>query len=321
MNLDKLKTSLLEQLPSYSDYVEKNWDYFKQDLEKTGLFLENLVETEAVDQIFTESVKTLGEDIVFLSSAGHEAIAKGDLELAANKLEELSRNLLAFGERFQDWLNLEEIQQIKSIANEFNFVIGWSKGWFLVSRTLTSIDGFDFLERFELFKDLLTGYELIADTVDKYYDSLILDKRAKLKSESLDFFVYSANLMSSFISLEEIVTKQTKNDQILIKLKQTRNTLGFIAWKLSSSTKNTEGPKESEEELEYSKFQARLSEYPDWDREEQIKKNQGAIKLIRSWLAEEISEAERQEREERFERFKQIVDAHRPPGHKLYSEE
>ena len=28
MNLDELKTSLLEQLPSYSEYVEKNWDYF-----------------------------------------------------------------------------------------------------------------------------------------------------------------------------------------------------------------------------------------------------------------------------------------------------
>ena len=28
MNLDKLKTSLLEQLLSYSDYVGKNWDYF-----------------------------------------------------------------------------------------------------------------------------------------------------------------------------------------------------------------------------------------------------------------------------------------------------
>ena len=34
MNLDNLKTTLSEQLPSYSDYVEKTWDYFKQDLEE-----------------------------------------------------------------------------------------------------------------------------------------------------------------------------------------------------------------------------------------------------------------------------------------------
>ena len=85
--------------------------------------------------------------------------------------------------------------------------------------------------------------------------------------------------------------------------------------------KNTDNIEESEDELNSSTFQKRLKEYPDWDREEQIKKNQGAIKLIRSWLAEEISEAERQEREEHFERFKQIVDAQRPSGHKLYSEE
>lgn len=55
--------------------------------------------------------------------------------------------------------------------------------------------------------------------------------------------------------------------------------------------------------------------------EEQLQKNQGGIKLVKSWLEEKVSPEESRERELYFELFKQIVDNERPTGHKLYSEE
>jgi hypothetical protein len=67
------------------------------------------------------------------------------------------------------------------------------------------------------------------------------------------------------------------------------------------------------------RFREKLAQYPDWDREEQIKRNQGLIKTLTEWL-EEDSEQE-QARIEHFELFKKIIDENRPSGHKLFEEE
>ncbi|MDF5732356.1 MAG: hypothetical protein PUP92_31230 [Rhizonema sp. PD38] len=55
--------------------------------------------------------------------------------------------------------------------------------------------------------------------------------------------------------------------------------------------------------------------------EEQLQKNQSAMKLLREWIDEEVSEEESKQRESYFESFKKIVDDERMPGHKLYSKE
>lgn len=55
--------------------------------------------------------------------------------------------------------------------------------------------------------------------------------------------------------------------------------------------------------------------------EEQLQKNQAAMKLLKGWIEEEISEEESKHREIYFNSFKEIVDSERLPGHKLYSKE
>ncbi|YAF97654.1 MAG: hypothetical protein AB3A66_08355 [Nodularia sp. CChRGM 3473] len=59
-----------------------------------------------------------------------------------------------------------------------------------------------------------------------------------------------------------------------------------------------------------------------WDKEQQLQKNQKAIALLAKRIEKHhnMSEEEAREREELFEEFKQIVDAQRPPGQKLYSQ-
>lgn len=55
--------------------------------------------------------------------------------------------------------------------------------------------------------------------------------------------------------------------------------------------------------------------------EEQLQKNQSAMKLLRGWIEEKVSEEESKQRESYFNLFKKIVDDERPPGQKLYSQE
>ena len=54
---------------------------------------------------------------------------------------------------------------------------------------------------------------------------------------------------------------------------------------------------------------------------EQLQKNLAAMKLLKSWIEEEVTEEESKQRESYFESFKEIVDSARMPGHKLYSKE
>ena len=57
-----------------------------------------------------------------------------------------------------------------------------------------------------------------------------------------------------------------------------------------------------------------------WDREEQLQKNQKAIAILAERIKrhQNMSEEESKERKEFFEGFKQIIDAERSPGQKLY---
>ncbi|BAY12217.1 hypothetical protein [Calothrix sp. NIES-2098] len=59
-----------------------------------------------------------------------------------------------------------------------------------------------------------------------------------------------------------------------------------------------------------------------WDKDKQILKNQRAMELLAKRMEHDdnISDSEAMERQEFFERFKQIMDAERPEGQKLYSE-
>lgn len=64
-----------------------------------------------------------------------------------------------------------------------------------------------------------------------------------------------------------------------------------------------------------------LKNYPDWDQDEQIKRNRWAMELLekRRQKRLQITEEEEKERTEFFEEFKQLMDNFRPLGAKLYS--
>lgn len=55
-----------------------------------------------------------------------------------------------------------------------------------------------------------------------------------------------------------------------------------------------------------------------WDREEQLRKNQPAIELLKKRIERIKKEPPSPEKEAAFERFKKNIDAERSPGHKLY---
>ena len=58
-----------------------------------------------------------------------------------------------------------------------------------------------------------------------------------------------------------------------------------------------------------------------WDSEEQHRRNQPAMKLLKEWIERDKNRQPTPESEESFEEFKRIIDAERPPGQKLYSVE
>ncbi len=70
-------------------------------------------------------------------------------------------------------------------------------------------------------------------------------------------------------------------------------------------------------------IKVKVKDYPDWDREEQIKRNLRALKLLeeRHQKTININDQEANQRKEEFERFKQSMDQFRPQGAKLYSED
>lgn len=71
------------------------------------------------------------------------------------------------------------------------------------------------------------------------------------------------------------------------------------------------------------RFKNKLITYPNWDRKQQIKRNNKALKKLEELRQQRIkmSDEEAKAREVFFEEFKQIVDNNRPEGAKLYSEQ
>ncbi len=57
-----------------------------------------------------------------------------------------------------------------------------------------------------------------------------------------------------------------------------------------------------------------------WDREEQIRKNQPKLKLLKEKIEKLKQEIPSAEKEAEFEEFKRIIDAERPLGQKLFEE-
>jgi hypothetical protein len=57
-----------------------------------------------------------------------------------------------------------------------------------------------------------------------------------------------------------------------------------------------------------------------WDREEQIRKNQPKLKLLKERIERLKQETPSPEKEAAFEEFKKIIDAERPAGQKLYED-
>ena len=70
------------------------------------------------------------------------------------------------------------------------------------------------------------------------------------------------------------------------------------------------------------RLKEKLKKYPEWDREEQIKRNSRALKQLDNIRQKtmSMSDEEAKAREEFFEGFKEIIDSSRPVGAKLYSE-
>jgi hypothetical protein len=58
----------------------------------------------------------------------------------------------------------------------------------------------------------------------------------------------------------------------------------------------------------------------NWDREEQIRKNQPKLKLLRDRIERLEQEVPSHQKEAEFVEFKRIIDAERPAGQKLYEE-
>lgn len=57
----------------------------------------------------------------------------------------------------------------------------------------------------------------------------------------------------------------------------------------------------------------------DWDREEQLQRNQAALRRLEKMMEDDQGKEVTEEEREYFELFKKIVDAERPPGRNLYS--
>lgn len=77
----------------------------------------------------------------------------------------------------------------------------------------------------------------------------------------------------------------------------------------------------NERDLRVAKFRRKLATSPNWNREEQVKRNQGAIAWIQARIEadKQMTEAEKSEASVEAERVRQIIDAHRDPGNKLFS--
>lgn len=69
---------------------------------------------------------------------------------------------------------------------------------------------------------------------------------------------------------------------------------------------------------EHLKVESKQNSNGAWDREEQLRKNQPAIELLKKRIERIKQEPPSPEKEAAFERFKKNIDAERATGRKLY---
>lgn len=165
----------------------------------------------------------------------------------------------------------------------------------------------DEIDLMEKFNKYILGYENLATIIEK--------------GEFLSFDICRGIEMAINAGLRKELEERNKEENIQIPdfLKtaaRLKRTLISTLWYLDriKEDEKIEGYKNGKELAPYLKHMGRTPE-------EQLQKNQGAMKLVRSWLDEKVSPEESKKREIHFEIFKQIMDNERPPGHKLYSEE
>ncbi len=79
----------------------------------------------------------------------------------------------------------------------------------------------------------------------------------------------------------------------------------------------------SDRDLKVAEFQRKLAQHPDWDRQAQIQRNQKAIAWVQARLQKDkqMTEEEKTRAALEFERIKQLLDAHRSSGNKLFSDD
>lgn len=72
-----------------------------------------------------------------------------------------------------------------------------------------------------------------------------------------------------------------------------------------------------------SQLQQKLANYPDWDKDDQLKRNRLALDILekRRQKRLQLTEAQEREKTEFFEEFKKLIDNYRPKGSKLYNQE
>ncbi len=79
----------------------------------------------------------------------------------------------------------------------------------------------------------------------------------------------------------------------------------------------------SDRDLKVAEFQRKLAQHLDWDRQAQIQRNQKAIAWVQARLQKDkqMTEEEKTRAALEFERIKQLLDAHRSSGNKLFSDD
>lgn len=157
-------------------------------------------------------------------------------------------------------------------------------------------------------KEYVNGFELIATTVE--------DSWQFLSSEICKQIEMAANTVLQ-IELEIRQKNQKTYQDVEKNNKNLRRSVTSILWMLNRlvATHKIEGFQTLQNS--FKPFLKHKGENP----EEQLLKNQDAMKLLKSWIEEEVSKEEAKERERYFETFKEIIDNERPSGYKLYSKE
>lgn len=175
----------------------------------------------------------------------------------------------------------------------------------------------------------IAGLTRVIEYVDKYINEYWEDIPKSIKNDLITkssliddaIFTKNANRIDTISPILKYIKKQpVRYFKLLIKIYTDPQKISNIK-QLETAIQRFKRSIQKLEERDrgVARFREKLAQYPNWDREEQIKRNQGAIKLLQEWLDQD-NEDEHAEIEH-FESFKKIIDEHRPSGRKLFEEE